>query len=201
MVLLLEDDDHDAELVRRILPGDHGIVHVRTLRDALIALARQTFSIIIADLNVPDARGKAVIEALRASAGPDVEIVPWTGQPTPEVDQAVNKWHHGELRDRVVEATPRTTHMTATEIALVDVLRDGQAQLRAEVHAMGVGLQATLADATSSFQTTLRYMLVAVVALAVVGVLVSAAVAGVISNFRAGPGGIELGTQPMEQRP
>lgn len=197
-VLLLEDDDEDAKTVRRILPDDHEIVRAKTLRDALIALGRRTFSIIIADLQLPDESGETVLEVLRASAGPDVEIVPWTGQPTAQVDRAVSKWNRDELRERVEEAQPRPPEMTATELALVEVLRDGQAQLRAEVHTMGKGLQKTLADATNSFQTTLRYMLVAVVALAVVGVLVSAAVAGVITTFRANGNGLEVSTEARE---
>ena len=70
-VLLLEDDPHYAELAQRYLQaaarGGASIECVGTLAGALERIARGSFDLVVADLDLPDSRGAATVEALAAS--------------------------------------------------------------------------------------------------------------------------------------
>ncbi|MEO0815622.1 MAG: hypothetical protein AAFY60_22380, partial [Myxococcota bacterium] len=64
-VMLIEDDDIDAELLRLMLVRDlgaHDITWVRHLSDARRILEDREFGAIVADLELPDAKRLDVVE-------------------------------------------------------------------------------------------------------------------------------------------
>ena len=82
-ILLLEDDPHFADLLRtqlRRLPSVGSRLEVAaTLGEALDKLAADSFGLVLADLNLPDASGLQAVEAL-ARSGEQLVIV-LTGEP------------------------------------------------------------------------------------------------------------------------
>ena len=85
-LLLIEDDEHYAELVSRLLkapeasslPVDIEVTWVQYLRDGLRELSAKTFDIVLLDLRLPDSSGLGSIPKLQ-DADPDVAIVVLTG--------------------------------------------------------------------------------------------------------------------------
>lgn len=80
-VLLVEDDDIDAEAVLRFLDRSalHFVtIHERCLQDALIASEKKTFNIILLDLGLPDSNGLDGVDKLREKM-PCLPIVVLTG--------------------------------------------------------------------------------------------------------------------------
>jgi DNA-binding response OmpR family regulator len=84
-VLVVEDSPGDAILVRRKLATFH-VTQVTSLSEALQALDKATFGIILLDLNLPDSMGVETIARMRAKV-PAVPIIVITG--LLEVDLAV----------------------------------------------------------------------------------------------------------------
>jgi DNA-binding NarL/FixJ family response regulator len=86
-LLLLEDDARFAELVRHVLADsapEYEVDHVSRLSTALARLARQTFSLILTDLDVPDSHGSATVRHLQRAA-PNVPLVVLSGDGDIEV--------------------------------------------------------------------------------------------------------------------
>lgn len=78
-VLLVEDDALDQKLFRRTLAKTHAdIVCVGRLDDALDQLGRDSFDLVVSDLNLPDSRGLETYDHLKAAAG-DTPVVLITG--------------------------------------------------------------------------------------------------------------------------
>jgi len=83
-VLLVEDDDIDARIVRRALrKGDatgvcFEVVHAETLHAAIEALHRQSFDVALVDLNLPDSRGRTTVDQVIAAA-PNAAVIALTG--------------------------------------------------------------------------------------------------------------------------
>ena len=80
-ILLVEDDDIDAEAVLRFLgKSAMHFVFVREtcLNDALIASEKNSFSVVLLDLGLPDSKGLDGVKKLRAKA-PHLPIVVLTG--------------------------------------------------------------------------------------------------------------------------
>jgi CheY-like chemotaxis protein/nitrogen-specific signal transduction histidine kinase len=81
-VLLVEDNEADARLVREHLANSRGaecaITHVKTLRDALATLALGVTDVVLSDLGLPDSRGLETAARL-VRAAPDVPVVVLTG--------------------------------------------------------------------------------------------------------------------------
>ena len=85
-LLLIEDDEHYAELVSRLLkapeasslPVNIEVTWVQYLRDGLRELSAKTFDIVLLDLRLPDSSGLDSIPKLQ-DADPDVAIVVLTG--------------------------------------------------------------------------------------------------------------------------
>lgn len=94
-LLLIEDDELDAQMVRRHLRKESApftVVHVSSLQDAEGWLAEHTPSIILADLNLLDSTGVATVTALRALVS-DVALVALTG--TADEDTGVQAMRQG----------------------------------------------------------------------------------------------------------
>lgn len=76
-VLLIEDDADDAALIQAHLRrvGPYEVDHVRRMRDALSRLTRgERYDVVLADLQLPDGRGPAVVTRL-VQETPDLPIV------------------------------------------------------------------------------------------------------------------------------
>lgn len=80
-LLLVEDDQVDAEIVQRSLVAaecDYEVEIATSLSDAVTKLEHLTFDIILADLGLPDGAGLANITTIR-NASPETPIVVLTG--------------------------------------------------------------------------------------------------------------------------
>ncbi len=80
-LLLLEDEQRFAELVRHVLAEsapEFTVEHVGRLSTALARLARQSFDLIVTDLDLPDSNGPATIRHLQRAA-PNVPLVVLSG--------------------------------------------------------------------------------------------------------------------------
>jgi sigma-B regulation protein RsbU (phosphoserine phosphatase) len=81
-VLLIEDNPGDADLVRlRLVEGQPGVrvECVNRLSEALLSLSRETPSLVLLDLNLPDSRGAETFLRIMEKA-PTVPVVVLTGQ-------------------------------------------------------------------------------------------------------------------------
>ncbi len=82
-VLLVEDNPGDARLTREMLGEvesfEFDLEHVERLADAIAALARARFDVILLDLSLPDSQGLDGIAQLQKSA-PTVPVVVLTGR-------------------------------------------------------------------------------------------------------------------------
>jgi len=82
-VLLVEDDEIDAENVRRSVDRmDHPRVHLRrceTLREGCAAVRSDSFDVVLLDLNLPDSSGLQTVESM-VDACPDVPVIVMTTQ-------------------------------------------------------------------------------------------------------------------------
>jgi DNA-binding NarL/FixJ family response regulator len=86
-LLLLEDDARFAELVRHVLADsapEFRIEHVGRLSTAMARLARQSYDLILTDLDVPDSHGSATVRHLQRAA-PNVPLVVLSGDGDLEV--------------------------------------------------------------------------------------------------------------------
>lgn len=77
-VLLVEDDEIDAENVRRLLPRDASLKHATTLHDALDLIDGSLLDLILLDPGLPDSSGEDTFHRLREFA-PKVPVVILTG--------------------------------------------------------------------------------------------------------------------------
>lgn len=82
VLLLVEDDDGDADLVRELLDHidqvSYEVVHVRTLRETLATLPSRQIDVVLLDLRLEDAEGLEAVRKVRAAAE-EVPIVVLTG--------------------------------------------------------------------------------------------------------------------------
>ena len=86
-LLLLEDDPRFAELVRHLLADsapEFEVEHVGRLSTAMARLVRQSFSLVLTDLNLPDSQGPATVRHLQRAA-PNVPLVVLSGDGDLEV--------------------------------------------------------------------------------------------------------------------
>lgn len=81
-ILLVEDNEGDADLIKELLVrqdgGQHEIIHVKNLKDAVSSLASLKIDIILLDLRLPDGVGIECLNAIQSSAR-DIPIVVLTG--------------------------------------------------------------------------------------------------------------------------
>jgi diguanylate cyclase (GGDEF)-like protein/PAS domain S-box-containing protein len=86
-VLLVEDDPSDAHLARQALRASaepfFEVVWVVTLAEAIQALRRDKFDVLLLDLSLPDSAGLSTVNAVRQEAH-DLPIVVLTGHDDPD---------------------------------------------------------------------------------------------------------------------
>ena len=77
-LLLVEDDEEDAELIAATLAGGpqprFSISHVRTLAAALESLAQSEFDAVMIDLGLPDSQGLSTLAQVRAATNSAVIV-------------------------------------------------------------------------------------------------------------------------------
>lgn len=77
-LLAVEDSAGDAHLLEAYLEAagaGQGLVHVRTLAAAEIALAREEFDVVLLDLGLPDGDGIEIVKRIRAAAARTAVVV------------------------------------------------------------------------------------------------------------------------------
>ena len=92
MNILLVDDDYDfANTIKAlILRWHHNVELAGTGIDALAALERKHFDLILIDIFLPDVKGYDMIAKIKAIR-PDVRIITMTGYNTRELEQKVRQ--------------------------------------------------------------------------------------------------------------
>jgi CheY-like chemotaxis protein len=69
-ILVVEDHADSADMLRRMLAADrHGVSAVATGIDAIAAIAREAFDVVICDLGLPDVSGIDVMAVVRERPG------------------------------------------------------------------------------------------------------------------------------------
>ncbi|MBN1510473.1 MAG: response regulator, partial [Phycisphaerae bacterium] len=92
-LLLIEDDPQVVEAVCECLAdGVFTFEHAATVAEGRSCLGRQTFDILVLDLNLPDGSGLAIADELRA-AGRELPILMLTARSA--VDERVDGFRHG----------------------------------------------------------------------------------------------------------
>jgi signal transduction histidine kinase len=86
-VLLVEDNDHDVELVISSLEEAPGVFEVdvaTTLADGLLKLSKPRYDVVLLDLSLPDADAENTIKPMLAACG-NVPLVIFSGTYNPEL--------------------------------------------------------------------------------------------------------------------
>ncbi|MFY9676900.1 MAG: hybrid sensor histidine kinase/response regulator [Terriglobales bacterium] len=102
-VLLIEDNPGDADLIRlRLTEGKSPVLvsRVERLADGLASLDRETPSVVLLDLNLPDSQGAETFRRVLAKA-PDVPVVILSGQDNEGL--AIKALHQG-VQDYLVKS-------------------------------------------------------------------------------------------------
>jgi len=102
-ILLVEDDDGDAALLRGLLRRARHIktelAHVHTLAQALVYLESNTTAVVLLDMNLPDSSGLNTVHELR-NVYPEIPLVVLSGQD--DEDFAIELLNHG-VQDYLVK--------------------------------------------------------------------------------------------------
>src|SRR5580658_1529725 len=109
-VLLIEDNPGDADLVRlRLIEGKSPVKVncVNRLSDGLASLSRETPSLVLLDLNLPDSRGAETFRRVMEHA-PDVPIVVLSGQDDEAL--AIKAVHQG-VQDYLIKGDISSKHL------------------------------------------------------------------------------------------
>jgi len=109
-VLLIEDNPGDADLVRlRLVEGKSParVECVNRLSDALISLSRETPSLVLLDLNLPDSHGAETFRKILEKA-PNVPVVVLSGQDDEAL--AIKAVHQG-VQDYLVKGDISSKHL------------------------------------------------------------------------------------------
>jgi signal transduction histidine kinase len=137
-VLLVEDNPGDADLVRMRLVDGSAPVQVdcvARLSDALASLDRESPSLVLLDLNLPDSRGADTFRKVRERA-PDVPVVVLSGQDDEAL--AVKAVHQGvqdyliksEISSRRLEQAMRYAVERQALVRSVDMARKQQLEFK-----------------------------------------------------------------------
>src|SRR6202167_4049787 len=109
-VLLIEDNPGDADLVRlRLVEGRSpvDVNCVNRLSDGLAALTKETPSVVLLDLNLPDSRGAETFRRVMEHS-PNVPVVVLSGQDDEVL--AMKAVHHG-VQDYLVKSNLSSEHL------------------------------------------------------------------------------------------
>ena len=109
-VLLIEDNPGDADLVRlRLVEGQSGVkVHcVNRLADGLACLSKETPTLVLLDLNLPDSRGAETFRRV-IEHSPNVPVVVLSGQEDEAL--AMKAVHHG-VQDYLSKGNLSSKHL------------------------------------------------------------------------------------------
>src|SRR5271165_660371 len=109
-VLLIEDNPGDADLVRLRLVECKTPVNincVNRLADGLASLTKETPSVVLLDLNLPDSRGAETFRRVLEHA-PNVPVVILSGQDDEAL--AIKAVHHG-VQDYLIKGTMSSNHL------------------------------------------------------------------------------------------
>jgi diguanylate cyclase (GGDEF)-like protein/PAS domain S-box-containing protein len=135
-ILLLEDDPHYAELAQRYLQAaaraSANIECAGTLAAALERIARGSFDLVVADLDLPDSRGLATVQALTASGHHPVIVL--TGNEEPGLRERVMEAGAYDFlaKNRLDNAAlERVVRLAATQARSFRSLRESEERFRA----------------------------------------------------------------------
>src|SRR5580700_10941053 len=109
-VLLIEDNPGDADLVRlRLVEGqsDVKVNCVNRLADGLASLSRETPSVVLLDLNLPDSRGADTFRRVMEHA-PNVPVVVLSGR---DDDVLAMKAVHQGVQDYLIKGDTSSKHL------------------------------------------------------------------------------------------
>jgi signal transduction histidine kinase len=109
-VLLIEDNPGDADLVRlRLVEGKSpvNVNCVNRLSEGLASLTRETPSVVLLDLNLPDSRGAETFRRVLEHA-PNVPVVVLSGQDDEAL--AIKAVHHG-VQDYLIKGNISSKHL------------------------------------------------------------------------------------------
>jgi len=109
-ILLIEDNPGDADLVRLRLVEGHSPVRVdcvHRLSDALLSLSKETPSLVLLDLNLPDSRGAETFRKIMERA-PNVPVVVLSGQD--DEGLAMRAVHQG-VQDYLIKGDISSRHL------------------------------------------------------------------------------------------
>lgn len=128
-VLLVEDDEIDAENVRRLLPGDTMLKRATTLRAALALIDGSPLDLILLDPGLPDSSGEESFRRIRESA-PKIPVVVFTGLGDERV--ALNIIREGAqdylLKNQLDERALQAVHFAVERGRLLLRLEEEQAE-------------------------------------------------------------------------
>jgi len=144
-ILLIEDEQVCVEIAKahlaRISWAAPMVEAVGTLREALARLTLEQFDLVITDLNLPDSRGLATLEAVAAAC--DRLIIVLTSEDDPELrDRALSSGAYdllqkGRLSEAAVE---RLVRLATVQAGTVRSLRDSEARFRKTFELAGSGI-------------------------------------------------------------
>jgi len=116
LVLLAEDDERERKALGRALRGaGYGVEEVADCTQAMAALSRATFQVLLTDINMPGLSGMDLLAHVREKHA-DVAVVLMTGLPT--VDTAVEALRDGAI-DYITKPIQPESLFERLEAALV----------------------------------------------------------------------------------
>ena len=134
-VLLVEDNAHDADLVKLFLGQDERVTwvvtHVETLKEAKQLLSNSEFQVLVVDPGLPDSHGVGSVLSLRAKAPqvPALILSGWEGYENEEGFCPKSEIPQGRLTESLHRLLYGVSHDDITgrimRSSLSEALRDG----------------------------------------------------------------------------
>jgi diguanylate cyclase (GGDEF)-like protein/PAS domain S-box-containing protein len=144
-ILLIEDEQISAEIAAAFLNRIKWTVTqleiAATLREALTLLARESFDLVISDLNLPDSKGLATLEAVVRAC--DRVIIVLTANDDPGLREmaielgAYDLLQKGQLSEATLE---RLVRLATVQAATVRSLRESETRFRQTFELAGSGI-------------------------------------------------------------
>jgi diguanylate cyclase (GGDEF)-like protein len=144
-ILLIEDDESCAELVKALLAcvrwASPSVETVTTLREALARLTLERFDLVISDLNLPDSEGIATLQAVARAC--DRLIIVVTASDDPGLREqalecgAYDLLHKGKLTQATLE---RLVRLASKQAGSGRPLRESEARFRKAFELAAAGM-------------------------------------------------------------